>query len=645
MLTVERKLNFILTNGKEIHAEILDRVSSAQDSIKVAVAWFTDKDLFQALLTAQERGVKVEVVVADNENNEKLPLEEVERRDGRLVRIKGAGFGMMHQKYCIVDERIVINGSFNWTVNAKTNNSENAIVTTEKTIVQALLKNFTELTTQRVYQEERRELHSANDEFETERPDEVAFIEYLDGLVTKLIDDFDHKELFDEGYEESKKSNGNPNLFRPLLDKSVNDFRTSIDQDKHRKSNFVSRLDAAWHEREAEIKGQFERSKSLKTDLANREKESINENIYLLSEQQKQIEKKVQEHDNSKRSIKFDVEKKNEKIRQLKGDVPLRSFKMQTTWYFFALAAFFLVYLFIFYSSAAYTLQFSHEEALSALRMGLEIQKVDFFNPNAIWLIIEKGFGEVIFAFLFFLIPTALVNIKFFNDKKWIEIVFSWIIAVLLVDTFVAASISKTIYEVESLKTGVETEWTLGKVVFSLDFIKVFVFGAIPLVIFKFIATKLRSLYLNSSLEHQNIKVKAEVDSIKGYIHSKEQEINEIDLSLKHENDDLKKHKDSIIELKNVLKETAESLDQEINELTDFYEEKVTRNKRIYDIYHSNVSSSTSNFAIDSIKARVNSILQGWNSYLSEYNSESQVNQRSNEVSLEYTNWLNKISS
>jgi cardiolipin hydrolase len=48
----------------------------------------------------------------------------------------------MHHKYAILDERVLMTGSFNWTSSASSLNSENVIVTNDPFFVQAFQKNF-----------------------------------------------------------------------------------------------------------------------------------------------------------------------------------------------------------------------------------------------------------------------------------------------------------------------------------------------------------------------------------------------------------------------------------------------------------------------------------------------------------------------
>ena len=51
----------------------------------------------------------------------------------------------MHHKFAIVDQRLLISGSFNWTMQAVMGNKENVIVTTEPLIVGPFVEQFEKL--------------------------------------------------------------------------------------------------------------------------------------------------------------------------------------------------------------------------------------------------------------------------------------------------------------------------------------------------------------------------------------------------------------------------------------------------------------------------------------------------------------------
>ncbi len=117
---------------QDIQKEIINQISSAKSSILIAVAWMTDQSIFNVLLKKAKDGVKIELLLVNDEiNNEKTRIQHKDLEDfGGCVyfitpTIEGA---IMHHKFCVIDDNIVITGSYNWSNRAK-QNDENIIIT------------------------------------------------------------------------------------------------------------------------------------------------------------------------------------------------------------------------------------------------------------------------------------------------------------------------------------------------------------------------------------------------------------------------------------------------------------------------------------------------------------------------------------
>ena len=48
----------------------------------------------------------------------------------------------MHNKYCVIDEKIVITGSFNWTAKAVSLNHENIVIIRDEYVAKQFKANF-----------------------------------------------------------------------------------------------------------------------------------------------------------------------------------------------------------------------------------------------------------------------------------------------------------------------------------------------------------------------------------------------------------------------------------------------------------------------------------------------------------------------
>ncbi len=116
--------------GPHIRPVLLREIGLARHTIHAAVAWFTDPALFAALLERQRAGVAVALAVADDAINLRpgsLPFGELTAAGGQFWAVAGA---LMHHKFCVLDGRDLLTGSYNWTRKAAAENQENLVLTT-----------------------------------------------------------------------------------------------------------------------------------------------------------------------------------------------------------------------------------------------------------------------------------------------------------------------------------------------------------------------------------------------------------------------------------------------------------------------------------------------------------------------------------
>ncbi len=111
---------------KEIEEKILRELDKARVSIWVAVGWFTNERLFNKLIKKQEQGIEVQIIIFNDGINSKYGVDLL--KINKHFSIRGKRGGIMHDKFCVIDNQTVITGSYNWTNNAEFKNDENVTI-------------------------------------------------------------------------------------------------------------------------------------------------------------------------------------------------------------------------------------------------------------------------------------------------------------------------------------------------------------------------------------------------------------------------------------------------------------------------------------------------------------------------------------
>jgi len=128
----------------DIKDEIISNLLKANSEIKVAVAWLTDEDIIRTLTQKQESGVNVHIVMSNSKENFRntRKFKDFIKNQGKLF-ISTENF--LHNKFCIIDNATIINGSYNWTYNARNNEENIMVVTLDQNIKedQSLITKFT----------------------------------------------------------------------------------------------------------------------------------------------------------------------------------------------------------------------------------------------------------------------------------------------------------------------------------------------------------------------------------------------------------------------------------------------------------------------------------------------------------------------
>ncbi len=130
--------------GTEISEALIDVLKKANVTADICVFSITDAALAKEILNCYKRGVKVRIITDD---------QKIFDRGSEIQWMKGKGIDIkidhsqyhMHNKFGVIDERIVFTGSFNWTYTASKHNQENLLVTTNHAIVEQFSGEFDRL--------------------------------------------------------------------------------------------------------------------------------------------------------------------------------------------------------------------------------------------------------------------------------------------------------------------------------------------------------------------------------------------------------------------------------------------------------------------------------------------------------------------
>ena len=131
---------------KHIGRHILDNTSTVTESLQIAVAWFTNDNIFNHLLDLLNRQIKIElIVVNDSINNRDSGLDF-----NKFIALGGHFYfanssSLMHHKFLLIDKQKLITGSYNWTYNAEYRNSENITISTDNSLIENFAKEFEKL--------------------------------------------------------------------------------------------------------------------------------------------------------------------------------------------------------------------------------------------------------------------------------------------------------------------------------------------------------------------------------------------------------------------------------------------------------------------------------------------------------------------
>lgn len=134
----------------DIHKVIIKQLEGAGSDIHVAVAWFTDRDIFDVLCKKAQSGIKISLVLVGDDINcgaGRLNFIRLENLGGKVTFLPTGSQDtpLMHHKFCVIDAKTVITGSYNWSKKARSNDENITIIRDSPEFAYKYLAVFDEL--------------------------------------------------------------------------------------------------------------------------------------------------------------------------------------------------------------------------------------------------------------------------------------------------------------------------------------------------------------------------------------------------------------------------------------------------------------------------------------------------------------------
>jgi len=106
---------------------VVANLDKATNTVLVLAYSFTSAPIAKALVDAEKRGVKVQVILDKSNRTEKYSSADFIQRTG-IPTFIDAKHAIAHNKIMVIDSHTILTGSFNFTKAAEKENAENLLV-------------------------------------------------------------------------------------------------------------------------------------------------------------------------------------------------------------------------------------------------------------------------------------------------------------------------------------------------------------------------------------------------------------------------------------------------------------------------------------------------------------------------------------
>lgn len=628
----------VFTNGQTCKSKIIETIASAKRDIRIAMAYFTDRDIANQIVIARDKGVDVSIILSKDLNNENV--KSILSPKCKVYTHVANGRGLMHHKFCIVDNSLLLHGSYNYTYNALNNNEESLnltdsynLISEYSNIFEALLKDL-----------------DASENMEPEQllfqpKDDVNYLEnFTDTLknhISQIFDNFNADALTKEGNNLSKDSEGSEAVFINYLDSTLSEVNTILNQNDHTKvlvkTRMTSSLDRAIETNSRDLESDL----NLLSKHSLGQKNLIQTQIDTIKERRRSKQEESNKENTELSKIKATVSELNDEIDSLERQIVVREFWTFPTFFKLFLTAAFLLYLVFFFGSAIWKIFFEEAETMKLLTKGITPEAPPLFDANALLKIYSKEgdfYGGI--ATFFFIIPVLLTSIKLLvPNNKFIEYVIGWIVGIFAIDVVVSILISQHTFEINRLVTGSTQFWSIGTAFKTGEFWLIFIFGALPLFLTKFLIENIWLAHNKSNPELVDRERFLMRNSLKRKLSENTQEMEILKTKISMINSDVEELLKTIAKLE----DDKNNIDAfENNKKFELQDRSEKRNKNLREIYNSFIASVDSGnklFLQNVVSGRITAFKEGFFLHLTSYYHPNVATRKIDNLETAYKNW------
>ena len=131
------------SSRQECKPAVLNLLGLIESSVDIAIYGLTEEDITNRIIQLHKSKIAIRVIADKLQSKGKYSkVKDLQRAKVPLKIMSGFSGGIMHHKYLVVDRKVVLTGSYNFTTGATKCNYENFVIIRSKEVAERYLEEF-----------------------------------------------------------------------------------------------------------------------------------------------------------------------------------------------------------------------------------------------------------------------------------------------------------------------------------------------------------------------------------------------------------------------------------------------------------------------------------------------------------------------